>query len=237
MSKVWSVNSYGNPVEMARKWGEVVEITEGNLNPFSIDRLAWSIAPSLNKFQPEDYFLLTGPGSGYVISTIILLSRLEEIKCLRYKATIRDYESVTVRKTDIYRALDKAATEVVDDMEPGRIYVINYSGHLIEPAFQYSNLPAKDQLVIITQGNIDQSDVVGLTELCAQKLSKFKSGDMLLLSGPALLHIICTAILCRIGTPFSILIFNPKTRSYLKREVDINHLVQVSRLVDEAVAP
>jgi hypothetical protein len=235
MAKVYIFNSYGNPVHQAKKWGELVEITTGNLNPFAIDRLAWSAAQKLAEFNEDDYLLLTGPGSGYIISTLILLSRFDEIKCLRYEATLRSYEQVTIHKRDIRQAILDAPAPSYEG-GPGRIFVINYSGHSIEPAFGYSTLPEDEKLVIITQGNINQFDVQPLIRQTTHQLAGFAEGDMLLLSGPAILHIIAAAVLSVMGLSFSVLIYNPKLRQYVKREISLPHMIRTAKLAKEAVA-
>lgn len=224
MTKVYAINSYGNPIESASKFGEVVEITTGPINPFSIDRLAWSIAPALNQFTPEDYLLLTGPGSGYILATIMLLGRgIDKIKCLRYETSTRQYEEAIVD----YYSVAQALPPVAESTDHGRIYVINYSGHSIEPSLRFSNFPKEDKLRIITHGNINQSDIPAMIKRVSHAMQHFGMGDMLLLSGPAILHVICATALFVNKEPFSVLIYNPKYREYIKREVDIRHLMEV----------
>lgn len=232
MPRVMIVNSYGNPVDRASKWGEIIEITQGNLNPFAIDRLAWSISPKLNQFSAEDYLLLTGPGSGHIISTLLILNRLEAFNCLRYEASTRNYEKVIISRKEVESALKDLPPS--EEREPGRIFVINYSGHSIEPALEFSTLPETEKLVLMTQGNIDQYAISDLIKTIATQMNGFTEGDMLLLSGPAILHIIAAAVLSVLGKSFNVLIYNPKARKYSKREVNLPHLINIMQLVNDA---
>src|SRR5205807_695223 len=104
----------------AQKYGQLEIITSGVINPFSIDRLTWSIAPKLADFTDDDYLLLTGPGTGYILATTILLRNHDSIKCLRYETSTRTYEEVIVSK-EIVRNIFSGSVPEVYGM-PGRIY-------------------------------------------------------------------------------------------------------------------
>jgi hypothetical protein len=221
VTKVYVVNSYGNPIDSASRFGDIQELTYGTINPFAVDRLAWTIAPGLSQFQPEDYLMLTGPGSGYMVAGIMLFSKYEAITCLRYESQIRDYLNVTVTMPHLTEKHQEPTCE------PGRIFVLNYSGHSINSALKKSDLPPEKKLVLLTTGNVDQFDPDGLiqTLLYGQNgksgLIEYQPGDRLLISGPALLHICAAAAFVAMGKDMSLLLFNTKDREYIARDVSL----------------
>ena len=217
MSKVWVVSQYNNNVSNAARFGEIRDLTDGAINPFALGRLAWTIAGPLREFAEDDYFLLTGPGSGYIIGGILLFSRFSTLNCLRYDSLIQDYVPVRISLDDIPE-LSPAEGPV------GRIFLLNFSGHSIINALRYSNLPEKEKLVAVTVGNVDQSDTEGLMAMMAEKLRGFQTGDMLILSGPAILHILAAAILYKWRKDIGVLLFNPKFARYDKRVVEMQHM-------------
>ena len=229
MSRVFVVSRYQNDVSLAAKFGEIIDLTEGAINPFALDRLAWTIAGPLLSFTEDDFFLLTGPGSGYIIGGILLFSRFSRIKCLRYDSNIQDYVPLTVDLSDI------------PDLEPesapsGRIFLLNFSGHSIVSALRFSNLPPREKLVAVTVGNIDQSDYQGLINQMAEKFRSFQNDDMLILSGPAILHILAAAILYKWRKDVGVLLFNPKYQRYDKRPVEMDHMDFLASNPIESVA-
>lgn len=236
MSNVFVINSYGNPISSAARFGNIIEMTEGSINPFAVDRLAWNLAPDLSKFTQDDYLMLTGPGSAYMVVASLLLSRFDEIKCLRYESSIRDYLNVTVKKP-VFEAPSLPSTQ-----PPGRIFVLNYSGHSIRPAFEFSNLPEEDKLVLLTRGNVDQFNPEALIQQIAygdngrSGLLEYQRGDYLLLSGPGLLHICCAAVFVAMNKNMSLLLFNPKQRNYIPRDVVLDNIIQTEKLAVEAAA-
>jgi hypothetical protein len=228
MTKVFVVSKYNNDISGAEKFGEVVELTTGAINPFALDRLAWTISGPLQDFSEDDYFLLTGPGSGYIIGGILLFSRFNKIKCLRYDASIQSYVPIEVSMDDV----------PILEAEPapvGRIFILNFSGHSIISALRFSNLP-DEKLVAVTVGNIDQADTKGLIQGMSEKLKSFQTGDMLILSGPAVLHIIAAAILYKMRKDVGVLLFNPKFQRYDKRVVEMDHMRFLATTNIESVA-
>jgi hypothetical protein len=236
MGKVWCVSRYGNPIDTARRFGELVEITVGPINPFAVDRLAYTLGPSLNQFDPDnDYFMLTGPGSAYMVAGVMLFSKFERINCLRYESTVRDYLPVEVTRPKLEQ---KMLPSIVP---PGRIFVLNYSGHSIGSALEFSTLPKEDKLVLLTRGNVDQFDTEGITrQLLGDEnnigLLHYQPGDMLLISGPGLLHMLSAACFVEMGKNMSLLLFNPKQRNYVPRDVGLRNVVETEKLSVESAA-
>src|SRR5215467_12738915 len=191
MPTVFVMNDFGNNVKKAQKFGRLIEISEEPLNGFSVDRLAWTLAPALAHFTEEEYLLLTGPGSSYIVAGILLFSRLPAIKCLRFDSNRQQYVPMVIHRPELQ--------SIQPTNQPGRIFVLNYSGHVINQAFEFSELPIEEKVVILTRGNVNQYDIPTLEKEIYygsrgnSGLNEFQTGDMLLLSGPGVAHIIASA--------------------------------------------
>lgn len=232
MPKVYCVTRYRNDITPAEKWGETVELVQSPISPFATDRMAWNIAPQLMEFQAEDYFLLTGPVSGYVIGGMLLFEKFDQINVLRYNPHVRDYAP------EIIRTINPLKRQ--PEYPPGRIFVLNFIGHPILSALQFANpdIPMSEQIVTITTGDIDQSKIASITAKIAERLADYQSGDMILLSGPAILHIILAAVLHSYNYNAKILLYNPKRREYHMRDIMIPNLRMIAQLAlkEQAVA-
>jgi hypothetical protein len=225
------MNDFGNNVKKAAKFGTLIEISEDPLNGFSVDRLAWTLAPALNRFDADDdYLLLTGPGSAYIVAGVLLFSRFDSINCLRFDNAKQQYVPLRISRPEIER--------ITPSKPPGRIFVLNYSGHVINQALTFSDLPPEDKVVILTRGNVNQFDIDNLErEICFGRndsagLNEFRNGDMLLLSGPGVAHMIAAAAFVAMGQDISLLLFGPRTQSYLKREISLNDMLETAAMAE-----
>jgi hypothetical protein len=196
--------------------------------------MAWNIAPQLSEFNQDDYFLLTGPTSGYVIGTLLLFERFDWINVLRFDPYVNDYSPEIVRKLPPEKIVRKQS-----EFEPGRIFVVNFIGHSILTAMNYANpniLP-DEATVLLTTGDINQSDIATYTNKIADRMSDFQRGDMVLLSGPAILNPILAAVVSSMQQDIDLLLFNPKRNEYHKRPIILPHLRMTANLaMKEAVA-
>jgi hypothetical protein len=181
--------------------------------------MAWNIAPQLDLFQPEDYFLLTGPVSGYVIGSLLLFDKHESLNVLRYDPIKSDYAP------EIVRTVPGLKLEP-SKYPPGRIFVLNFIGHPIFSALDYANpdIPRSDRVVTLTTGDIDQSDIAGITERIVHRMRDFQDGDMVLLSGPAILNPILAAVIHSYQANAHLLLYNPKRSEYHLRNINLTHL-------------
>lgn len=231
MPTVYVMNNFGNQIKRASKFGTVLEISEDPLNGFSVDRLAWTLAPAFRNFTADDYLMLTGPGSAYIVAGVLLFSRLDAIKCLRFDSRKQQYIPFVVRKPLVQ--------SIEPTKPPGRIYVLNYSGHVINQAFEFSELPTEDKLVILTRGNVNQYEVDSLeSQICfgsagQSGLDEFQRGDMLLLSGPGVAHMIAAAAFVTMGKDISLLLFGPRSQTYLKRDISLTDMLEIAAMSAE----
>lgn len=91
MPKVFIVNQAGHDFDKAKKFGELVYVTTGNINVFRPDRTFFSIKESLSKFTKDDYLLLSGNTFGNVLAALAAVENINKINLLVYDAKNLDY--------------------------------------------------------------------------------------------------------------------------------------------------
>lgn len=115
-------------------------------------------------------------------------------------------------------------------MRTNTIFIVNDSGHNLDPAKEYS-----DKFVVLTYGkvNIFSTDRVK-TEIEQKIAAAAQPGDMLLLSGNAILNVLASlALMSKIGE-VSFLLFNFNRDKYEKRKY---HLADFNLVNIEASDP
>lgn len=94
MSKVFLVNEAGHDFSSAKRYGELVPITTGNINIKRPDRDLFTVKEALAEFSHKDDFLLP---SGNILANIMVLGVLftelkaKSLKLLIYNAKTHDY--------------------------------------------------------------------------------------------------------------------------------------------------
>jgi hypothetical protein len=91
--KVYIVNQAGHDFEAAEKFGDLVSITEGNINVFRPDRSLFTIKQSLTSFTENDYLLLSGNTFGNAMAAIVAACtlRVPNLNLLVYDAKNQRY--------------------------------------------------------------------------------------------------------------------------------------------------
>lgn len=93
MSKVYVVNFQGHNIHMAKRYGDVVYLTTGNVNPFTTDRHLMNIAQQLIGADENDYFLLSGtPSLVFMTAVLLVVKAISPINILLWNAKKGDYE-------------------------------------------------------------------------------------------------------------------------------------------------
>ena len=78
---------------MARKYGDLVFLTKGNINPFSTDRNTLGIAEKLQSLDEDDYFLLSGtPSLVFCTAIVACVKGLKQFNLLLWNTKTGDYE-------------------------------------------------------------------------------------------------------------------------------------------------
>lgn len=102
--RVYIVNQAGHDFSEAQKFGDLVSITEGNINVFRPDRSLFTIKASLSTFAENDYLLLSGNTFGNALAAIQVASQVDMLNVLVYDAKNQKYLH---HKLDIKRMLFK----------------------------------------------------------------------------------------------------------------------------------
>ena len=89
MTTVWIVNNAGHDFSLAKQYGELRDITRGNLDIFRPDRNLFNITETLLEFDSKvDYLLLSGNvlANMMVASVLFLVHKVKSINLLIYDA-------------------------------------------------------------------------------------------------------------------------------------------------------
>lgn len=60
MNTVYVINKGGHNFTPAEKYGKLTYLTEGVINPFSIDKMYREVVSKLKDSKPDDFILITG---------------------------------------------------------------------------------------------------------------------------------------------------------------------------------
>jgi len=102
--KVYIVNQAGHDFEAAKLFGDLVTITEGNINVFRPDRSLFTIKQALTTFAENDYLLLSGNTFGNALAAVQAASLVKVLNILVYDAKNQKYLH---HKLDIWKMLFK----------------------------------------------------------------------------------------------------------------------------------
>lgn len=98
MARVFVVNNSMHDYTLADSFGELVNVTEGKVAIFKTDLVLGMLKEGLKDFSIDDYLLVSGPAWLAMISTMILFSKLSEVKFLIFDAKQREYVVRHLRK-------------------------------------------------------------------------------------------------------------------------------------------
>lgn len=93
--RVYALNYLGHDISDAERFTDdpVIFLTEGSVNIFYPDRLAYEISKKLRGFQPEDYILISGSPVIAMIAMAVLKDtyHLKSINVLIYNVKKGEY--------------------------------------------------------------------------------------------------------------------------------------------------
>lgn len=99
--KVFITNRGGHSYEEAKKFGELVFVTEGTINRFAVTTLYRSFIDAFEGSSPNDYFLITSVNTLNAIGSAVFARKHGRLNLLLY----REGEYI-VRELDIDALLD-----------------------------------------------------------------------------------------------------------------------------------
>jgi hypothetical protein len=103
---VWVVNNAGHDMSAAERFGRLMPLTTGSVNPFNVDRLMANIAPRLQHAQEEDYVLISGLPLLNAVVLLLWLAKFPHVKLLQYSVKRRGYTYIHLTRA----AVEKNAT-------------------------------------------------------------------------------------------------------------------------------
>ena len=97
--KVYIVNKGGHNHEDAQRFGELVALSEGNINRFAANSIYRRFVTLLRNSSPEDYILITGLSIMSSIACSIFARLHGRLNLLLYKTTRGEREGYYVERT------------------------------------------------------------------------------------------------------------------------------------------
>ena len=99
--KVFVCNKGGHNYEGAKKYGQLIYVTEGSVNRFATSSLYRSFIESLEGSSPDDYFLVTSVNTLNAIGAAVFARKHGRLNLLLYRG-----DEYVVREIDIDSLLD-----------------------------------------------------------------------------------------------------------------------------------
>lgn len=99
---VWITNQGGHPYSKAERFGRLLPLTKGTVNPFKLDRIAYTIGMMLKQADEEDYLLISGLPVIVGIIMAMWLTKFSKVKILQWSIRNQDYELVTLYSETVH---------------------------------------------------------------------------------------------------------------------------------------
>lgn len=99
---VWVTNWGGHPYSKAERFGRLLALTKGTVNPFKLDRIAYTVGLMLKQADEEDYLLISGLPVVVGVIMAMWLTKFKKVKILQWSIRAQDYEAVTLYAETVY---------------------------------------------------------------------------------------------------------------------------------------
>ena len=100
---VWVTNYGGHPYEKAERFGRLIPLTKGSVNPFKLDRIAYSVGLLMQEAQEEDFVLISGMPVVVGLIMSMWLAKFRKVKMLQWSIRKQDYEHTTLYAETVTR--------------------------------------------------------------------------------------------------------------------------------------
>ena len=100
---VWLVNQGGHDYKKLDRFGNVVAITTGSVNPFNPGRLLVSIQQRLRLAKPSDYIAISGLPILNGLVMVFWLMRFEDLHLLQWSTRDGEYKPRDMSREQIER--------------------------------------------------------------------------------------------------------------------------------------
>jgi hypothetical protein len=101
MSRVFILNNNLHNYDKAKRFGELVNVTQGRLPIFKTDTVLNMVSFGLKNFTKDDYLLVSGPVLLNILATTILYEKFDNFKLLIFDAKKQDYVVRHITKENI----------------------------------------------------------------------------------------------------------------------------------------
>lgn len=105
---VWLINLGGHDYTTAEKFGRLVPITEGTVNPFNPDRLMLNVSGKLKLASPDDHVLMSGQALLNALVLAMWTRRFPHINILIWSHRDKEYKPLTIPTATIERLANAA---------------------------------------------------------------------------------------------------------------------------------
>lgn len=107
---VWIVNEGAHNYSKAERYGRLIPITRGNINPFNPGRMMINTQHKLGIATEDDYILLSGLALLNAVVVAMFLSRFGFVNILQYSDKQGDYRLVKIDGVTLDRLANTLST-------------------------------------------------------------------------------------------------------------------------------
>ena len=86
MPKVYIPNKSSHNFDSAKQYGELVYVTEGNVNRYATNKIYRQVAEVMQDSQPDDYIIVTGLPELQIILTSYFVCRHGKLNLLLFQS-------------------------------------------------------------------------------------------------------------------------------------------------------
>ena len=102
---VWLVNKGGHDYTSLEKWGRVIPMTTGAINPFSPDRLMVSLGHHISMAKQGDHIAISGLPIVNMLVLVLWLEKFPEARLLQWSIRSDRYVYTVIKKAAVLRNL------------------------------------------------------------------------------------------------------------------------------------
>lgn len=107
---VWLTNKGGHDYSSLEKYGRVIPLTTGAINPFNPDRLLIGLGHHLSMAKESDYVGVSGLPIVTALVVAMWLERFPQVHLLQWSIRADKYVYTVVKKAAIVRNLNEGGT-------------------------------------------------------------------------------------------------------------------------------
>lgn len=100
---VWLANEGGHDYKDAERFGRLMAITTGSVNPFNPDRMMVTISHRLKVSAPEDYLVMSGSPMLNALALAMWLCRFRTCNVLLWSLRDREYKHLIISQASVER--------------------------------------------------------------------------------------------------------------------------------------